>query len=157
MSLTEVKKNLMIAMRKNEALRGTDDYVGVSIELKSPESVICFDGRTEMLGGNLTMKAISEIELAFARAQARATMSELLKKVNVDFDFERCALMIGGYPYYYLNAEDMKEAQNAIAEITEFRKKVGICALNDSADKGAAMPTDTPASAGAIENEKAFI
>ena len=82
MSSTEVKKNLMIAMRKNEALRGTDDYVGVSIELKSPESVICFDGRTEMLGGNLTIKAISEIELAFARAQARATMSELLKKAK---------------------------------------------------------------------------
>lgn len=156
MSLTEVKKNLMIAMRKNEALRGTDDYVGVSIELKSPESVICFDGRTEMLGGNLTMKAISEIELAFARAQARATMSELLKKAKVDFCFECRALMIGGYPYYYLDAEDMKEAQNAIAEITEFRKKVGICALNDSADKEAATPTDTPASAGASENEKAF-
>ena len=155
MSSTEVKKNLMIAMRKNEALRGTDDYVGVSIELKSPESVICFDGRTEMLGGNLTIKAISEIELAFARAQARATMSELLKKAKVDFDFERRALMIGGYPYYYLDAEDMKEAQNAIAEITEFRKKVGICALNDSADKEAATPTDTPASESASENEKA--
>ena len=157
MNSKEVKKNLMIAMRKNEALRGTDDYVGVSIELKSPESVICFDGRTEMLGGNLTIKAISEIELAFARAQARATMSELLEKAKVDFYFERCALMIGGYPYYYLDAEDMKEAQNAIAEITEFRKKVGICALNDSADKEAATSTDTPASAGASENEKAFI
>ena len=155
MSSTEVKKNLMIAMRKNEALRGTDDYVEVSIELKSPESVICFDGRTEMLGGNLTIKAISEIELAFARAQARATMSELLKKAKVDFYFDHRALMIGGYPYYYLDAEDMKEAQNAIAEITEFRKKVGICALNDSADKEAAMPTDTTASAGASENEKA--
>lgn len=157
MNLTEVKKNLMIAMRKNEALRGTDNYVEVSIELKSPELVICFDGRTELLGGNLTMKAISEIELAFARAHARATMLELLKKAKVDFYFERRALMIGGYPYYYLNAEDMKEAQNAIAEITEFRKKVGICALNDSADKEAAIPTDTPASAGASENEKAFI
>ena len=155
MSSTEVKKNLMIAMRKNEALRGTDDYVGVSIELKSPESVICFDGRTEMLGGNLTIKAISEIELAFARAQARAIMSELLRKAKVDFYFDHRALMIGGYPYYYLDAEDMKEAQNAIAEITEFRKKVGICALNDSADKEAATPTDTPASESASENEKA--
>ena len=155
MSSTEVKKNLMIAMRKNEALRGTDDYVGASIELKSPESVICFDGRTEMLGGNLTIKAISEIELAFARAQARATMSELLKKAKVDFYFDHRALMIGGYPYYYLDAEDMKEAQNAIAEITEFRKKVGICALNDSADKETATPTDAPASESASENEKA--
>ena len=155
MSLTEVKKNLMIAMRKNEALRGTDDYVEVSIELTSPGWVIHFDRKTETLGGNLTIKAISEIELAFARAQARATMSELLEKAKVDFNFDHRALMIGGYPYYYLDAEDMKEAQNAIAEITEFRKKVGICALNDSADKGAAMPTDTPASAGASENEKA--
>lgn len=156
MSLTEVKKNLMIAMRKNEALRGTDDYVKVSIKLTSPELVICLDGMTETLGGNLTMKAISEMELAFARAQTRATMSELLKKANVDFDFKRCVLMIGGYPYYYLDAEDMKEAQNAIAEITEFRKKVGICALNDSADKEVATSTDTPASAGESENEKAF-
>ena len=155
MSSTEVRKNLMIAMRKNEALRGTDDYVGASIELKSPESVICFDGRTETLGGGLTMKAISEIKLAFARAQTRATMSELLEKAKVDFYFDHRALMIGGYPYYYLDAEDMKEAQNAIAEITEFRKKVGICALNDSADKEAATSTDTPASAGVSENEKA--